>query len=303
MARIRLRRGWFAAVCHLSKGFKSLRSARKSVAYCQTQLALVRESVHLYQELEFASTEVARQNFAFQPLLNLKHMAPSPPRAVRLLSRDEALDELEQVLRQLDCLCLRLPLVTNLSQLQHVLIDFGVSIHPQPGAIPRSFLRIMLWSDCKILGSQGSMVQWVRESMLEYMLPESTLATTDAADFIAQAAKVILNLCITWCYNLGRQRRRMARNMDDWVQLQLPAEKLDQAIFLAVDGTGRRILSSPSGAYFTGWLLDQVLIMMIRYLELGFQLRLYAGLEYSMLYWYLDYLLGVRLNCQVSRSP
>jgi hypothetical protein len=39
--------------------------------------------------------------------------------------------------------------------------------------------------------------------------------------------------------------------------------------------------------------------MMLRYLELGFQLRLYAGFEYSMLYWYLDYLLGVRLNCQV----
>lgn len=42
LARVRLRRGWYAVVCHLSKGFKSLRPARKSIAYAQTQLALVR---------------------------------------------------------------------------------------------------------------------------------------------------------------------------------------------------------------------------------------------------------------------
>ena len=39
----------------------------------------------------------------------------------------------------------------------------------------------------------------------------------------------------------------------------------------------------------------------------GFELRLYAGIEYGMLHWYLDYLIGVRLNCLPSvfhaRSP
>ena len=47
LARVRLRRGWYAVVCHLSKGFKSLRSARKSIAYSQTQLALVRGSASM----------------------------------------------------------------------------------------------------------------------------------------------------------------------------------------------------------------------------------------------------------------
>ena len=37
-------------------------------------------------------------------------------------------------------------------------------------------------------------------------------------------------------------------------------------------------------------------MMLIRYLELGFELRLYAGIEYSMIYWYLDYLVSL---CQV----
>ena len=191
LARIRLRRGWYAVVCHLTKGFKGLRAARKSIGYSLAQLAHVRDSVHLYQEAAASAAEGGRECYAFQPLLNLKHMAPSPPRAVRLLSVDEALLELGQVLEQLDRLCVRLPLVSNLMQLQHLLSDLGAGLHPQPAAIPRSFLRIMLWSDSKILGSQGSMVQWVRDSMLDYMLPESALASPDAADLVARAAKVL----------------------------------------------------------------------------------------------------------------
>jgi hypothetical protein len=34
------------------------------------------------------------------------------------------------------------------------------------------------------------MVQWVRESMLEYMLPEKALESTAAVDFIARVSKV-----------------------------------------------------------------------------------------------------------------
>ena len=50
LARIRLRRGWYAVVCHLSKGFKSMKSARKSIAYSLSQLARVREGVCLYHD-------------------------------------------------------------------------------------------------------------------------------------------------------------------------------------------------------------------------------------------------------------
>jgi len=198
LARIRLRRGWYAVVCHLSKGFKSMKSARKSIAYSLSQLARVREGVCLYHDdaagtlcltasmhvlicpLTGTDTEAAAgagaphpalepapaplpaaaaaaastTNYAFQPKLNLKHMAPSPPRAVRLLSVSEALDELSQLLAHLDTLCARLPLIKNLQQLQHVLADWGASLHPHPGGLPRTFLRICLYADNKILGSQ-----------------------------------------------------------------------------------------------------------------------------------------------------
>ena len=34
------------------------------------------------------------------------------------------------------------------------------------------------------------------------------------------------------------------------------------------------------------WVIDQSLIQMIQYLELGFQLELYGFHEYAMIYWY-----------------
>jgi len=49
---------------------------------------------------------------------------------------------------------------------------------------------------------------------------------------------------------------------------------------------------SSTGAFFSGWLLDHLILMVTRYLELGFELRLYAGFEYSMIFWCVIVYLG-----------
>ena len=59
----------------------------------------VGKSVHLYNDPSV--TVRASESYAFQPLLNLKYMAPSPPRAVRLLTVPEALEEMALVLFRL----------------------------------------------------------------------------------------------------------------------------------------------------------------------------------------------------------
>jgi hypothetical protein len=38
------------------------------------------------------------------------------------------------------------------------------------------------------------MVQWVRESMLEYLLPAATLDSPEAVEFIARVSKVVLSV-------------------------------------------------------------------------------------------------------------
>ena len=105
LARMVLRKAYYATIGHLSKGLKGLRAARKSIAYALAQLPAVAAS------RAYDASRVAR--VAFQPELNMKlvlphplptvaptrvptvhslppslQMAPSPPRAVNILSID-----------------------------------------------------------------------------------------------------------------------------------------------------------------------------------------------------------------------
>jgi len=78
------------------------RSARERGAGADVRLlreVQVGKSVHLYNDPSV--TVRASESYAFQPLLNLKYMAPSPPRAVRLLTVPEALEEMSLVLSRL----------------------------------------------------------------------------------------------------------------------------------------------------------------------------------------------------------
>jgi hypothetical protein len=80
IARMVLRKAYYATIGHLSKGLKGLRAARKSIAYALAQLPAVAAS------RAYDASRVAR--VAFQPELNMKLMAPSPPRAVNILCVD-----------------------------------------------------------------------------------------------------------------------------------------------------------------------------------------------------------------------
>lgn len=48
--------------------------------------------------------------------------------------------------------------------------------------------------------------------------------------------------------------------------------------------------------YFTAWTLEETVLLMIQYVSLGLDLQLYSAAEHGMIYWYLDYLHGSRLQ-------
>lgn len=288
---MRLRRAYCATLQHLSKGYKGIKGARKSITWAQTQLTAAVAS------RGYDAGRLGKHSI--QPELNMKMIAPSPPRAVRILSVADAFSELSRMLRDLDALALRISLVTELDQLHRFVSSYTAS-SPAPGVVPRSFLRMLLSPDHRGDQIAGGlpMTAWIKASMTQYLIPDEALARPEAGVFVQRCAKVVFNYCLTLTYNAGRQRRRMVHAMEDWGQVQIQAERMDQHAFLVHDENGKGSLVSATGAFFSGWLLDHLILMVTRYLELGFQLRLYAGFEYSMIYWYWDYLLGVRINCQ-----
>lgn len=53
-------------------------------------------------------------------------------------------------------------------------------------------------------------------------------------DFIQSVGKLTWRHCNSLCFNLGRQRRRVIKSVDDWSDLQTTADDLD-ALFFVVD--------------------------------------------------------------------
>eukprot|EP00281_Chroomonas_sp_CCMP1168_P015280 CAMPEP_0206213614 /NCGR_PEP_ID=MMETSP0047_2-20121206/1217_1 /ASSEMBLY_ACC=CAM_ASM_000192 /TAXON_ID=195065 /ORGANISM="Chroomonas mesostigmatica_cf, Strain CCMP1168" /LENGTH=757 /DNA_ID=CAMNT_0053635777 /DNA_START=358 /DNA_END=2631 /DNA_ORIENTATION=+ len=288
VARMRLRRALHSMHLHLSKGCKGIGSAKKSIAYALVTLESVKKAID-YDESRICPV-------AFQAKLNVKMMAPSPPRTVQILTIHEAIEMLSKNLKHLMWLCNTIPTVSSLVSLQTVLSTFTL-MRPSPTVVPRSYMRLLVYSEGKIMGHHF-VSDWVKESMVAYKLPEELLGKPEVSTFIKSVGKMTWYHCNTLCHNLGRQRRRMVKAVDDWVDLQIKAEELDHKVFPLKQTMQGRQLESQTGAFFSSWILDQVLEKVIYWLNLGFHLHLYAWCEYSMMYWYLDYFYGIRINLQ-----
>lgn len=126
VTRMRLRRALHSMHLHLSKGFKGIAAAKKSIAYALVQLDAVSKGTD-YDDSRISAV-------AFQPKLNVKMMAPSPPRTVQILTIEEAIAFLSKNLRHLMWLCNTVPTVTDLQSLETVSHPSSFSIHVLPEA-------------------------------------------------------------------------------------------------------------------------------------------------------------------------
>ncbi len=59
-------------------------------------------------------------------------------------------------------------------------------------------------------------------------------ARKQVAAFIKSVGKVTWVHCNTLCHNLGRQRRRIMRSVDDWADLQTKSEELDAKVVVVM---------------------------------------------------------------------
>ena len=127
LVRLRLRRALINTQLHLQKGWKGLSSARKGASRSLELLSRLRET------LCYDATRVSP--LAFQPELNMRMMAPSPPRAVRILTVPAAAARLDATLTHILAMCEQLPLITRLPQLTAWLAGFTAPSGPaEPAA-------------------------------------------------------------------------------------------------------------------------------------------------------------------------
>jgi len=141
-------------------------------------------------------------------------------------------------------------------------------------------------------------VDAVKEAMKDFIQPPvlhpkctvlSDPACRDAWDsFLANCGRILPELLRSCGHNRARQRDRLATVLEDLASLQEEAERVDGLLH----GVLNRPTQPPAAltrnhlACLGSFLLYHILLAMLDYLLLGFELELYSMHEYASMYWY-----------------
>ncbi|CAJ1408029.1 unnamed protein product [Effrenium voratum] len=136
---------------------------------------------------------------------------------------------------------------------------------------------------------------FVRRSLQEilelFLFPPEALqhCRKQAEPFLQRCESMFLHLLKLAHLNVARRFRRLAHVFPDFNELQHEAWRLDEALKSTF---GANLLyNRPSWVF----IMEYALQAMISKLLLGFQLELYEEAEFHMIYWYVDYLFGLRI--------
>lgn len=186
---------------------------------------------------------------------------------------------------------------------------------PQPLVYIRTLLQSYLFKDMIILG-RLSIRHIMDDDLSTIVLPASPLLdpTNDAFEtaphspqfqlanrmelFRQRAAQSYLDVFRALCQNRCRIRRTLCHSIQDWENVQLDAEEVDQVLALETDEPAMpwpRPTSPPAHSLsLSSWAYFYKLKLMQWIVQLGFELDIYAPDELAGMYWYLSLLTRTR---------
>lgn len=298
LCRLRFRKHFYhVLVCLRRPQGRGLELARKHIASCISELESVlssseflRSSASLAWEdgLENKTTASGCQPIGFDASLNCRLSAPTPPRAIKILSWKEAVEYFLKLLHDLDILCLY-SLEPSLESILNFVVQFQKS---QPDLVARAHLQLLLVQDGKIHGRDPVFSIINRAAAL----PEATKNhDIQKNEFILQLGQLIINLLKISCTNSAWQRRKLGKIIQDWRVIYLQLEMA----FKKECGENPNMSIEENAwvkifQHILVWVEEQTYWIASRFLILGFELELYSPSEYSMVYWYL-YVVLVKL--------
>ncbi|KAJ8753173.1 hypothetical protein K2173_017751 [Erythroxylum novogranatense] len=291
LCRLRFRKHFFHLLTSMKRPQgRGLELARKHIAACISELNFIRKSSeflvsHACGTCEGSkdekTTASGRLPIGFDASVNTRISAPTPPRAIKLLSWKNAIQYFEKLLCDLDSVC-----SYSLNPSLDVLLRFVVQFQKaEPDLVARAHLQLLLVQDGKLYGRDPIFAVIARAAGLPDVTRDHTIQRKEN---VVQLGHLVINMLKILCTNSAWQRRKLGKILQDWrviyVQLELAFRKEFEEVpsVLDYENVTMRILKN-----ILTWVEEQTYWIAYRFLILGFELELYSPNEYCMVYWYL----------------
>ncbi|KAH1107749.1 hypothetical protein J1N35_011517 [Gossypium stocksii] len=291
LCRLRFRKHFFHVLsCMKRPQGRGLESARKHIASCLTELESILKSAGFLRscfdescegDIDDKTTASGFEPIGFDAMLNSRLSAPTPPRAIKILSWKKAVEYFVKLLHDLDVIC-SYSLDPHLESLLRFVVQFQKS---QPDLVARSHLQLLLVQDGKLYGRDPFFAVINKAAAL----PESTKNhDIQKNESFLQLGMLVMNLLKILCTNAAWQRRKLGKFLQDWrviyVQLELAFRNEYGEVSSSSndENTCMKIFQ-----HILLWVEEQTYWIAFRFLILGFELELYSTGEYCMVYWYL----------------
>ncbi|KAK9141756.1 hypothetical protein Syun_011156 [Stephania yunnanensis] len=158
LSRIRFRKHFYhVLMCMRKPHGRGLELARKHIASCQSELACILKSSEFLasnvrggsqNDIEERTTASGCRSIGFDASLNSKLSAPTPPRAIKIVSWNKAIEYFEKLLNDLDIIC-------SFSMdplLENILCSVVQFQKCKPDLVARAHLQVLLVQDGKLYG-------------------------------------------------------------------------------------------------------------------------------------------------------
>ncbi|XP_074281144.1 uncharacterized protein LOC141606055 isoform X2 [Silene latifolia] len=277
-----LGRGFELARKHISSCLLELENAQKSAAFLRSVGFLNSKDT-----IQSETTGSGRQPIGFDTSLNLRISAPAPPRAMKILSWEMALEYFKKLLHDLDIIC-SFPLDPSLENVLHFIVEFQKR---QPDLVARAFLQVVLIQDGKLYGRDLMFHTICKASALPVVMKDHNIQNNEA---VVQLGQFLINLLRILCTNVAWQRRKLGRVLQDWRVIYVQLELAFRKEFGELSGISDENSCIKLAKHILIWVEEQTYWIALRFLSLGFDLDLYSSNEYCMVYWYL-YVILVKL--------
>ncbi|KAK7832622.1 n-alpha-acetyltransferase 35 [Quercus suber] len=286
LCRLRFRKHFYHVLTSMRRPQgRGLELARKHIATCLSELDCIYRSSDFLRSsasgtsedgIEDRTTASGCQPIGFDASLNCRLSAPTPPRAIKILSWKKAIEYFVKLLHDLDIIC-SYSLDPSLEGVLQFVVQFQKS---QPDLVARAHLQLLLVQDGKLYGRDSMFAVITRAAVLPEVAKNHDVQKNE---YFVQLGQLVINMLKILCTNAAWQRRKLGKMLQDWrviyVQLELAFRKEFGEVSSIPEDEN---VCVKIFQHILLWVEEQTYWIASRFLILGFELELYSPSEYCM---------------------